>query len=234
MTLKEHAMQLFCDFDGTISSEDVTDLVLERFALPEWREIEDQWTAGRITAAQCMQRQVRLIRAGNTELEAFLDTIEIDSAFAGFREFCRKNRIGLTIVSDGVDYFIKRVLARHGLSDLEVIANRWVSGSAIGRRSPDLVFPFMSATCAAGSGVCKCASVRPFGDHIYVGDGRSDFCVSHEATLVFAKAKLAEYCGVKRIPFIPYTSFADIQASVATMLSSPPQQPVLLPVAKSA
>ncbi|MEK1900320.1 MAG: MtnX-like HAD-IB family phosphatase [Rhizobium sp.] len=228
-------MQVFCDFDGTISKEDVTDLVLDRFARPEWREIEDQWTNGRITAAQCMRRQIQLLQAKHEDIDAFLDMIEIDSAFGAFKAFCEKNGFGLTIVSDGVDHFIRRVLARHGLEDIQIIANKLISRPhACTMPDFDLGFPFKSAACASGAGVCKCAQVRPSGNHIYIGDGRSDFCVSHEAQLVFAKAKLADYCRANCLPFIPYSGFAEIQASVAAILSSPSRQPVALPVAKTA
>jgi 2,3-diketo-5-methylthio-1-phosphopentane phosphatase len=228
-------MQVFCDFDGTISKEDVTDLVLDRFARPEWREIEDQWTNGRITAAQCMRRQIQLLQAKHEDIDAFLDTIEIDSAFGAFKAFCEENGLSLTIVSDGVDHFIRRVLARHGLEDIQIIANKLISRPhACTMPDFDLGFPFKSAACAAGAGVCKCAQVRPSGNHIYIGDGRSDFCVSHEAQLVFAKAKLADYCRANCLPFIPYSGFAEIQASVAAILSSPSRQPVALPVAKTA
>lgn len=227
-------MQVFCDFDGTISKEDVTDLVLERFALPEWHEIEDQWTDGKITSAQCMQRQVRLIEATRDELDAFLDTVEIDSAFVAFKQFCDKKGLALTVVSDGVDYFIRRVLGRHGLSDIPVIANKLAAGPYAGARIFDLEFPFMNGGCTAGSGVCKCAVVSPSSDHIYIGDGRSDFCVSNEALVVFAKAKLANYCRSQRIAFFPYDSFADIQRSVAGILSSPSRQRFALSAAKSA
>lgn len=226
-------MQVFCDFDGTISKEDVTDRVLERFALPEWHEIEDQWTQGKITSAQCMERQIRLIEATREELDAFLVTVAIDSAFVAFKEFCDRKGLSLTIISDGVDYFIRRVLVRHGLSGIPIVANRLVCGADVGKPRFDLDFPFLSAACVAGSGVCKCGVVSRSGEHIYVGDGRSDFCVSNEAMLVFAKAKLADYCHAQRIPFIPYASFADVQASVAGMLSSP-RQPFGLSAAKSA
>jgi 2,3-diketo-5-methylthio-1-phosphopentane phosphatase len=228
-------MQVFCDFDGTISKEDVTDLVLDRFARPEWREIEDQWTNGRITAAQCMRRQIQLLQAKHEDIDAFLDTIEIDSTFGAFKAFCEENGFGLTIVSDGVDHFIRRVLARHGLEDIQIIANKLISRPhACTMPDFDLGFPFKSAACAFGAGVCKCAQVRPSGNHIYIGDGRSDFCVSHEAQLVFAKATLADYCRANCLPFIPYSGFAEIQASVAAILSSPSRQPVALPVAKTA
>ncbi|WP_018901793.1 MtnX-like HAD-IB family phosphatase [Rhizobium sp. 2MFCol3.1] len=227
-------MQVFCDFDGTISKRDVTDLVLERFAPPEWHEIEDQWTKGKITSAQCMQRQVRLIRATGEELDAFLDMVEIDDSFIAFKAFCDSKGLNLTVVSDGVDHFIERVLARLGLSGIPVVANKLVIDPAKDDACFDLDFPFINAACAAGSGVCKCNVVAPSGDDIYVGDGRSDFCVSNEAVTVFAKAKLADYCHQRRIPFIPYGSFADVQAAVAGILSSPPRQPFALSVAKSA
>jgi 2-hydroxy-3-keto-5-methylthiopentenyl-1-phosphate phosphatase len=227
-------MQVFCDFDGTISKEDVTDLVLDRFARAEWREIEDQWTNGRITSAQCMHRQIQLLQARREDIDAFLDTIEIDNAFGAFKAFCEKNGLELVIVSDGVDHFIRRVLARHGLDDIRIIANRLVSRPHVGMPEFDLGFPFKSASCTAGAGVCKCAQVRPSGNHVYIGDGRSDFCVSHEALLVFAKARLADYCRANCLPFIPYSGFAEIQASVATILSSPSRQPVVQAVAKTA
>jgi 2,3-diketo-5-methylthio-1-phosphopentane phosphatase len=227
-------MQVFCDFDGTISKEDVTDLVLERFARPEWHAIEDQWTDGKITSAQCMQRQVRLIEATRDELDAFLDTVEIDSAFVAFKQFCDKKGLALTVVSDGVEYFIRRVLGRYGLSDVPVIANKLLRLPHAGGSSFDLEFPFIDGACTAGSGVCKCAVVSPSTDHIYIGDGRSDFCVSNEAPVVFAKAKLADYCRAQRIAFYPYDSFADVQRSVASILSSPSRQRFALPVAKSA
>ncbi|MFK0332780.1 MtnX-like HAD-IB family phosphatase [Rhizobium sp. NPDC090275] len=227
-------MQVFCDFDGTISKWDVTDFVLQRFAPPEWHKIEDQWTKGKITSAQCMQRQVRLIRATRDELDALVDMVEIDDSFIAFKAFCDSKGLSLTVVSDGVDYFIQRVLARHGLTGISVVANKLVIDPAKVGACFDLDFPFINAACAAGSGVCKCNVVAPSRDDIYVGDGRSDFCVSNAEVTVFAKAKLADYCHRRRIPFIPYDSFADIQAAVAKILSSPPRQPVALSVAKSA
>jgi 2-hydroxy-3-keto-5-methylthiopentenyl-1-phosphate phosphatase len=39
-------VRVFVDFDGTISLEDTTDVILERFADPEWRKVEAEWLAG--------------------------------------------------------------------------------------------------------------------------------------------------------------------------------------------
>jgi 2-hydroxy-3-keto-5-methylthiopentenyl-1-phosphate phosphatase len=44
---------------------------------------------------------------------------------------------------------------------------------------------------------------------ILIGDGRSDFCASAQATLVLAKKSLAVYCRQSAIEHIPIEGFAD-------------------------
>ena len=103
--------QIFCDFDGTISSCDVTDVLLEAFADPGWREIEAQWQAGTIGSAECMARQVALMHCTRDALDYALDSIVIDPGFADFVAFCRRIGASLTVVSDGLLYVVERVLA---------------------------------------------------------------------------------------------------------------------------
>ncbi|RUM26572.1 phosphoserine phosphatase [Rhizobium vallis] len=208
----------FCDFDGTISKEDVTDLVLEKFALQQWHDIEEKWASGGINSAQCMRLQIPLIRASIDELHRFLDSVEIDAGFVRFRDFCRANDVRLVVVSDGVDHFIRRILSNHGVTDIEVIANHLVWNDDGDGAEFRLQTPFSKSGCLTASGVCKCAVIADCDQHIYIGDGRSDFCVSHQASAVFAKKKLAEYCDLNRIPYSPYQGFAEVQASLASIL----------------
>lgn len=208
-------MTFFCDFDGTVVTDDVTDLVLERFALPEWRDIEARWEAGLINSAECMQAQIRLIQAGREEIDAFLEQVEIDPGFKDFKQFCDRHEIQLVIVSDGVDYFIQRILALHSISGIRIIANRLVETEA----GFDLDFPYARPDCRVAAGVCKCAVLEGSGPHLYVGDGRSDFCVAHSANMVFAKHKLAAYCRRKAIPHVVYSDFFDVLDAMRSYVS---------------
>ncbi|MDO1581364.1 MtnX-like HAD-IB family phosphatase [Rhizobium oryzicola] len=228
-------MKAFCDFDGTISKEDVTDLVLDRFALPEWHDVEARWERGEINSRQCMKAQVKLLRADIEELDAFLDTIEIDQGFLAFKKFCDEKQIGITIVSDGVDYFIRRILANHGITGVEIIANRMMRTVEGGEARFDLAFPYASEGCTPASGVCKCRVLGAYsGEHIYVGDSRSDFCVSHEAQLVFAKATLITYCEENRIPFVAYTGFNEVLSTVRMLTRNEPRPVEARAVTKTA
>lgn len=204
-------MRIFCDFDGTISRVDTTDHILSLFADPSWEALESDWLAGRITAAACMRGQIGLISVDDESLDQALDAIELDAGFVDFAAWCEEANIPLTIVSDGVDRFILRILDRHGLGHLPVIANRMAGGE--NRRHLDQ--PWRREGCAAGSGVCKCvvvgASPTPVDTlTVYVGDGRSDFCASARADILFAKDKLAAYAADRGMAFHPFDDFHDV------------------------
>ncbi|MGH7782331.1 MAG: MtnX-like HAD-IB family phosphatase [Candidatus Binatia bacterium] len=219
-------MQVFCDFDGTISIQDATDFILARFADLEWEDIEEQWKKGAVGSAQCMQRQIALIRATKRQLDAALDEIEIDPSFPAFASYCCSQGIALTILSDGVDYFIHRILARHRLPLLPVIANQLTICGQNGNTRYHLAFPFSQATCDSAAGMCKCRCVgSPPPTRLYIGDGRSDFCVANKPDLVFGKNKLAKYCERQGIAFIRYRRFADVTRALKTRVPTPLRRP---------
>jgi len=212
------SMRIFCDFDGTISLKDTADEIFSRFAEPEWEIIEAEWQSGQIGSAECMQRQIALIDASLPELDDALDSLEIDAAFPAFARFCKAIGATLTVISDGVDYFIHRILQRHRLDHLPIIANRLI---VAGERNYSLGCPYTSIACTARAGVCKCRLINLHnGTRIFIGDGRSDFCAAGAADLLFAKSTLAAHCGQHSIPFIPYQDFADVQSVLQSAFPS--------------
>lgn len=223
-------MRVFCDFDGTIARVDTTDVVLTHYARPEWAVVEADWLAGRISAAQCMREQVALIQAPRAALDALLDTVPLDPGFPAFVRWAQRSGVPVAVVSDGVDYFIRRVLDRHGLGDLPIVANRLDGGGEW-----SLAQPWSRSDCEAASGVCKCAATglknRAAGPGelvVFVGDGRSDFCVSDRADLVFAKHKLAEERRRTGAPFEPFSTFHEVTAALARVVApavAPPGSP---------
>ena len=102
--------RVFVDFDGTIATVDTTDLLLERFAAPAWRDIEDDWRVGRIGSRECLVRQIDLVRASEAEMDAFVAGIEIDGGFQQFVRLCRRLGHSVAVVSDGLDRTVEAVL----------------------------------------------------------------------------------------------------------------------------
>jgi 2,3-diketo-5-methylthio-1-phosphopentane phosphatase len=210
--------RVFVDFDGTIASVDTTDLLLERFAAPAWREIEDDWKADRIGSRECLVRQIDLVRASESEMDAFIAAIDIDPGFAGFVRLCQRQGHSVTVVSDGLDRTIAAVLARHGL-ELPFHANRL---EMRGRDRWRLGFPYARSDCRSLAGNCKCQFTEgePRKLRVVVGDGRSDFCVAGRADLVLAKSALLEHCRATAVPHFAFADFHEASRLMADWLET--------------
>jgi len=207
------------DFDGTIVRQDATDLILERFALPEWRAVEQAWVTGRIGSRECLARQIDLIRATDRQLDALIDELEVDPEFPAFVSLCRDRGWKVVIGSDGLDRVIGMVLARLGLA-LPFVSNRLVrTGSDRWR----LDFPAFNEACGVSSGTCKCALTRgATGPAILIGDGRSDFCVAASAQWVLAKGQLAQHCRERAIPHHEIANFAEANSALRMLFAGKP------------
>ena len=209
-------VNVVCDFDGTIALEDVTDSLLDRFADPSWKQVEAQWLAGQFGSRECMARQVSLIDATYEELDRYLDAVEIDPSFPSFIDECeRRGNVALNVVSDGIDYAVKRILGNHALSRLRVKANALI---ALADNRYRLEFPHSVTDCSVQAGTCKCAIARnltkplpSYSPTILIGDGKSDFCIASRADFVFAKDRLLAHCQANAIPYLPFGSFSDIE-----------------------
>src|SRR5207247_6249324 len=106
-------MLFIIDFDGTVAPTDTVDALLERFADPEWRRIEERWVAGEINSQECMAAQLALVRGNRAALEEFLGSVVVDRSFP---EFVRQVSpyAELAIVSDGLDHPIRRAMRASG------------------------------------------------------------------------------------------------------------------------
>jgi len=198
------------DFDGTIALEDTTDLVLERFADPEWRQVEADWVAGRIGSRECLSRQIALVKASPAELDALADQVQIDPAFADFVATGREMGMRMVIASDGFDRIIARVLSRIDVL-LPVVSNKLMPAEGKSWRAD---FPYFRDQCRSQSGNCKCVVFGTTPGILLIGDGRSDFCPAEQASLVLAKKSLAIYCRKNAIDHIEIGGFADAKRAI--------------------
>ena len=217
--ISEHSWHILCDFDGTISLEDTTDHLLEKFALTGWQDIEQQWEHGLIGSKQCMQQQIALLNMNQQQLYQCLDQIKIDQGFLDLVQLTHRHHIPLTIVSDGLDRVIQYILKKHNIEPLPIIANHLVQVNDMQWR---LEFPNADVACKSASGTCKCkVALAQKQEHIIlIGDGRSDFCLAETADFVFAKKSLIQYCKSKQISHTPFSIFSEIYQPLEKLLLS--------------
>lgn len=215
---------VFCDFDGTITLADVTDEILNRLAGPGWLEIEENWTQGIIGSRECLERQLALVSTTPGALNALIDSIAVDPHFAAFLAFIQKQAIPFIVVSDGLDYVIRRVLRRSGIrSPLRNGTHIFSSSVQLQKHGLAVAFPHAHPACTHGCATCKPHIIRALRkDHwpvLYIGDGLSDRHGVAEADFVYARQPLLDYCLATNIPCQFFSGFNDIESSLADWLA---------------
>ena len=201
---------VFFDFDNTITRGDVLDDLIVRYSRDDgWKRLESRWQKGEIGTLECLDGQMRGIRISKSDLDTYLARIRLDPAFKKILALLRSRNIRTLILTDNFDYIVRRILRHHGITRVQVHANRirWQGQRLV----PS--FPFRSKTCATCAH-CKRESMRTcVGGHsmsVYVGDGLSDICAAQCAKLVFAKDNLLAYLRDRKMPHIPYKDLRDV------------------------
>jgi len=202
---------VFCDFDGTITKNDTVDHFLSLFADENWLNIEESWKNGEIGSKECLTKQLDCINhISESQLNEFIDNIEIDNSFINFLEILNQNKTDIYIVSDGFDFFIHNTLKKYGINNfVEIFSNKLNLNK--GKLIPS--FPFHETYCKKNSGLCKCEVINKIKKEkkvLYIGDGTSDICAASLADILFAKDSLAEYCTENNINHIKFETFKDI------------------------
>ncbi|CAN5484667.1 MtnX-like HAD-IB family phosphatase [soil metagenome] len=217
-------LKIFCDFDGTITKNDVWINSLGKFIKDReaWKAICEDFENYRLSARECNLREAALLEDYSDEkLFEYLKDEEIDEYFKDFVKFCRENEYELFIVSDGVDKYINRILEKEELS-LNVFCNRLVENEIDGRKVLSCEFPYGDEHCT-WCGNCKrnvmLSNTNELEGEIsvYIGDGISDMCPSRYADIVFAKKRLASYCWKNNITYFEYNNFFDIRKKLVTL-----------------
>jgi 2-hydroxy-3-keto-5-methylthiopentenyl-1-phosphate phosphatase len=215
---------LFFDFDNTLTSGDLLDEVIATFSPDErWREWEDAWTHGRISARDCLREQVGALRVTRETLLRHLATARIDPAFPKILAWAKRRGVRITIVSDSFLPLIEHVLHVNGIYGVRVLANELrFCGDRLVPSFPHYDPAFPRSANAKARHVARSEARRI----VFAGDGYSDLDAALAAHVVFAKARLASELAARGVPFRPFETLAPVlsflEASEAARKAIPP------------
>ncbi len=202
---------ILCDFDGTISLQDMGYVLLNRFSSGDWEEIDREFCAGKIGSREAYTRIIKILRGTEAEVFHFIrEQVKMDPSFKPFYRYCQEHEIDVKIVSDGLDVYIRTALDLNHLSEIPFYSNRAYLEK---NGSMAVSFPHTNEDCGR-CGTCKKQIVehhRKDYDRIYfVGNGLSDRCAAREADFTFAKDILYAYCIDQNISCHFFQNFDDI------------------------
>ncbi len=217
--MKNYRLKIFCDFDGTISTNDVWINTISRFVSDKqkFNSILEELNSGEIGTRETGIRQLELVENFSTEkLSKYLIDESIDEHFKDFVDFCIANDFKLNILSGGWDYYINNILKREKIF-VETYSTKMLWDENTGKLETE--FTYGDDYCTLCETCKRNILINGTNDldneiSVYIGDGSSDFCVSGFADIVFAKGRLASYCWKNNITYFEYKNFLDIKNKI--------------------
>jgi 2-hydroxy-3-keto-5-methylthiopentenyl-1-phosphate phosphatase len=213
---EKKSIKIYIDFDGTITQTDIGEHMFLKFGDPKKSQsIINEWIARKINSKTVWIELCKTVKNfREAEFDNFLETIEIDPYFIEFVEYCKVKEFPIVILSDGLDYYIKKVSKKFNFENLTLFSNK-LSFDEDNNLIP--TFPFTDEECIECAN-CKRNHILNSSNEeditIYIGDGYSDTCAAEHCDFIFAKRSLLKYCEKNRVPYYPFNTFEDVQKIV--------------------
>jgi len=214
-------LRVILDFDGTLVEPNVAILLVEEF-VPDGHaiahEIDLKLHEGQMGLREAWQRQAALLPIDRIpEMSRFVrDRVPLRRGARELLNLLQRHTIPVTVVSGGLEFYIREVLDREGI-DLPVQSDHLVVAPD---GTPRVVHPYEHPTCRL-CGICKAAIVER-GDSgprtVFVADGSTDRYGAETADIVFARRRLLEYCRRVGIPCFPFEDFGPVTEQFARWL----------------
>lgn len=209
------------DFDGTVTIEDVSFLLLDTYVGSEWREYLKEYTSGKIPVGTFNKRVFGMMKADRktmTDLVLTSERVKIRPGFRELLEFCAGKGCKIVIVSNGLHFYIQAILKKLGvdhIKGMEIYAakNEFFPGGVrvayIGPEGNELEAGFKEAYTDM--------LVKKGYRVIYIGNGDSDIYPSRMAKHVFATDQLLKRCRKEKLACFPFNDFFDVIQGLETI-----------------
>ncbi|MFJ5771978.1 2-hydroxy-3-keto-5-methylthiopentenyl-1-phosphate phosphatase [Psychrobacillus sp. NPDC093180] len=204
---------IFCDFDGTITTQDNIISIMKKFAPPEYLPIKENILAQKQSIREGVAQMFALLPTSLKDqiVSYLLEHAQIRKGFAEFVSYTKQHNIPLYIVSGGIDFFVNPMLESFGpFSDV------YCNESDFSEDVIQIKFPYgCDDQCTnQGCGCCKPSIIRKLQDtdalSIVIGDSITDLEAAKLADIVIARDFLIKKCEELHIPFEPFESFHDV------------------------
>jgi len=208
-----------CDFDGTITMNNLSVLLRENFAPGSWREVEKDYVNRRLGVEESNRRQYATVgESRQTLMEFARKHAQFRPGFLKFIEDCGTAGIRFVIVSSGLDFYIEAALGKVGAPDLEI----YCAQTSFDRGGVRVTYldPEGNSIEEGFKKRYQTWLKKQDGPLVYIGDGLSDFEAARAADCVFATDHLARLLGATSVPHHTFADFADIWQQILRLKST--------------
>lgn len=200
-----------CDFDGTITEEDVSFLLLDTFTDGNWRQLLEEYKEGKMSVGTFNTRAFAMVKADEqTQLDLIFNSgrVKIRPGFHELLSYCSQHGMKPVIVSNGLSFYIEAILKSQGVRGIEVFA-------AKSRFRPEgMDVKYIGPDGRAVEDSFKEAYTMLFLKQgyqvVYLGNGISDSYPAKRAHYVFATGDLLTRCRELNLACTPFNDLNEV------------------------
>ncbi|MEM6613557.1 MAG: HAD-IB family phosphatase [Cyanobacteria bacterium P01_C01_bin.72] len=203
---------VFCDFDGTITTQDTFVSVLERFAPETAAQLLPAIFRRELTLKDGISKTLGAIPAHNySAMIEFIAEQPVRPGLKEFIDFLNHAAVPFIVISGGLTAMVQAVLERQQLlTGVEAIYAGQVETTG------DFLRPY-SHISSDQEFVAKAIAMEkhPASETIAIGDSVTDINMALAADLVFARDRLKQYLDQEHKSYIPWNDFYEIRDYLA-------------------
>ena len=205
-----------CDFDGTITQEDVSFLILDAFGSKDWGQLFQQYREGKISVGHFNTKAFATVKANKQTLIKFVkNKVKIRPGLHDLLAYCHRRGFEFAIVSNGLDFYIQAILKDLNISGIEIFAAKTQFGSN------GIEAQYLGPDGNQLEDSFKESHLRLFQERgyrvIYAGNGISDFSPARQAYHIFATGDLLAYCKEMSVNYTPFNDLNDIVTGLKSL-----------------
>lgn len=197
---------VFCDFDGTITVEETFVAVLKKFAPELSTKLLPEMYARRVTLREGVRQILESIPSSRyNEILEFTQLQQIRPGFVELLDFLEFQGVPLVVVSGGLRGMVETVL------DSLVQRVHAIHAVDIDTNSSHLKVCSQYEGATELIAKVQVMSQYPAYQKIAIGDSLTDLNMALEASVVFARDRLAEYLDEQKKPYIRWNNFSQVR-----------------------
>jgi 2-hydroxy-3-keto-5-methylthiopentenyl-1-phosphate phosphatase len=201
---------VFCDFDGTITTEETFVALLRQFTPDLANELMPQIYDKQLTLREGVRRLLTSIRSDQYRaIVEFAQSKTIRPGFDRFLDFLETYQVPFVLISGGVTVIVETVIGAR--------KSRMAGLHAIDLDTSTEFLQPISRFEAGSEFVAKVNVMAeyPCDEAIAIGDSITDLNMAMAAPVVFARDRLAVYLAEAHKPYYSWDNFDDIRQQLA-------------------
>jgi 2-hydroxy-3-keto-5-methylthiopentenyl-1-phosphate phosphatase len=201
---------VFCDFDGTITTQETFEAVLKRFAPELSAELMPQMYALQLTLREGVRRILESVpSAAYPEIVQWVATQPQRPGLSDFLAFLQHQNIPFVVITGGLQAIVESALKPfaaqiHAIYGLQVdtqSSHFQISSPAEGETELVSKVDIMGRYSAR--------------ETIVIGDSVTDLSMALAGDIVFARDRLAQYLDERGVAYVGWADFHDIRQALA-------------------